>query len=322
METCKICNKEFKNLKSLSTHLTKEHNFLTKDYYDKFLKKEGDGQCYVCGNETSYRNINVGYLDNCSIECRSKNKTIKRDYWSGKRQPIDMVQKRIGNTNQFEKQKTLESTILERYGVSNITELESVKEKISIANKGKIVNRSCNWQKNIIISKKQNNTLKHNTETKNKIKKSLTKYHSENLDREKYITTSNNVKHLSGWYNNLYFRSSLELSFLINYNDKTFTSCEMKEYSVRYIHNGKIKTYFPDYTDGKFIYEIKPTSLLEYGVNPIKIQKAKEIFGDTYFVITEIESPYVTKQKIIDLISCGVIKLTKNSENIFKKYKY
>jgi hypothetical protein len=325
METCKVCDEQFKNLKSLSSHLNIKHNLNSKDYYDKYLKKNGEGECSVCGKETTFRGCGDGYLKTCSIKCASLDKDYRKkrsDLKKGKKQSEETIQKRVKNTNQVKKELNRKNTMLNRYGVDNPTKIEEIKTKISDKLTGVKHERTDEWQKNIINSKRQNNTLKHNTETKNKIKKSLSKYYSENLDREKYITTLNNVKHLSGWYNNLYFRSSLELSFLINYSTKTFTSCEVKEYSIRYIHNDKIKTYFPDYTDGKFIYEIKPTSLLEYGVNPIKIQKAKEIFGDTYFVITEIESPYVTKQKIIDLISCGMIKLTKNSENIFKKYKY
>jgi hypothetical protein len=62
--------------------------------------------------------------------------------------------------------------------------------------------------------------------------------------------------------------------------------------------------------------------LLKHGANPIKIQKGKEILGEKYLVITEIESPYITKEKINELIMSGVVKLNKNSENILKKYRY
>jgi hypothetical protein len=322
METCKICNEEFKNLKALTTHVNFKHNLNGREYYDNYLKIKGDGECCVCGKETTYRNVGVGYLKNCSIECRNKNKTIKRDYWLGKAQPKDMVNKRVSNTNQRVKQKNWEASNLQKYGVNNPMKVDEIKNKVIDKLTGSKLERTDEWQKNIIESKRKNNTLKHNNETKNKISESLNKFYSENLDREKYISTSNNVKHLSGWYNNLYFRSSLELSFLINNSDKIFTTCEIKKYAVKYFYKDKIKTYFPDFTDGNFIYEIKPTSLLEYGVNPIKIQKGKEIFGENYSIITEIESPYVTKQKIIELISTGAVKLTKNSENIFKKYRY
>lgn len=103
METCKICEEEFKNLNGLIKHSKSIHNISSKKYYDKYLKKEGDGECVVCGNKTTYRNVGTGYLKNCSIECRNKNKDIKRDYSKGKKQSKETIKKRIKNTNQKKK---------------------------------------------------------------------------------------------------------------------------------------------------------------------------------------------------------------------------
>jgi|GEM_PF-2908176 len=322
METCKICNEEFKDLKSLSAHINPKHGITTKNYYDTYLLEEGKNKCVVCGNETTYRGISVGYLKNCSLECRDNNKNIRHDYWKGKSQPKDMINKRVASTNQIEKQKTLEATIFDRYGVTNISELNTIKEKISIGNKGKTVNRNHEWQEKIIDSKRKNGTLKHNSETKSKISNSLNKFYGENLDREKYISTSNNVKHLSGWYNGLYFRSSLELSFLVNNNLKTFSNCETKKYAVNYLVKNKVKIYYPDYTDGEFIYEVKPTSLLNFSLNPIKIKSGNEKFGDSYKVITEKECNYISKDYIKQLIENGNVVLVKNSEKVFQKYRH
>lgn len=322
METCKICEETFKNLKGLVTHINTKHHFNGKEYYDYYLKKDGEGQCDVCGNETTYRNFGVGYLKNCSIECRNKNKTIKRDYWKGKTQSKETITKRIQNTDQVAKEKNRKQTMLDKYGVDNPCKLDIIKKVLSEKNKGKPLIRTNEWQNNIIESKKNNGTLKHSNETKNKISDSLNKYYSENLDREKYITTSNNIKHLSGWYNGLYFRSSLELSFLVNNNEKSFSSCETKKYAVNYSVKDKIKIYYPDYTDGEFIYEIKPTSLLNFSFNPIKINAAKDKFGDFYKVITEEECNYISKDTVKQLIEKGNVVLVKNSEKIFEKYKH
>jgi len=322
METCKICDKHFKNLKSLSTHLNTKHDLITKNYYDTYIKKDGEGNCNVCGKKTTYRNIGVGYLTNCSIECRNKDKTIKRDYWKGKSQPKEMVLKRVLNTDQIKKQKTLETTIVKRYGVSNITELESIKDKISSGNKGKILNRDHEWQKKIIESKKRNNTLKHSDETKQKISIKLNEYYTSNLNREKYISTSNNVDHFCGWYNGLYFRSSLELSFLIQNKDKVFTTCENNKYRIIYEKDNKQKSYYPDFTDNVFIYEIKPTTLLKFKDNQVKINQGFDLYGDKFKVITEKECPYIEKIKIFELIESGVVVVNENSLEKLKKYKY
>lgn len=321
METCKICNDEFNILKGLITHVNVKHSISTKDYYDQYLKKENEGKCEVCGKETTYRNAGTGYLKNCSIECRNKNKNIKRDFLVGKKQTTEQILKRVTNTNQIEKEKNRKQTMLKKYGVDNPTKLKSVCEVISKKNTGKKFSRSDEWQKKIIESKRENGTLKHSDETKNKIRSKINKFLSENFDREKYIN-KNKSNHISGWYNKLYFRSSLELSFLINNREKKFYSCENNNYGVVYNINGKKRVYYPDYTDGEFIYEIKPTNLLNFFNNDIKINEGFKIFGDRFKVVTEIESPYITKKIILDFIENGEIELCENSVKKLKIYKF
>lgn len=320
MQTCKICNQEFKNLKALSTHLNINHKITSKEYYDKFLIKESEGKCHVCNNQTTFRGINVGYLVNCSIECRNLNKTIKRDYWKGKKQSVETIKKRIENTNQISKQEKWEENNLRKLGVSNPSKLNEVKLKISRGNKGKKLPRDVKWQENIIKAKINNGTIKHNDVTKEKIKESLNRYYSENTERSKYI--SKNVNHLSGWYNNLHFRSSLELSFLINNQNEVFESCENESYKIPYKIGNKEKSYYPDFTNGNFIYEIKPKSLLKYKDNLFKIDSAKKVYGEKYKVITEEESPYVSKEIIMELIESKNIILSESSKDILARYKF
>ena len=320
MDTCKICDKEFKNLKGLTTHTNSKHNLNGREYYDKYLKKCCEGQCLVCGMETSYRNAGVGYLVTCSIECRNNNKNIKRDYWRGRTQSKETITKRIQNTNQIKKEANRKETMLDKYGVDNPLKLENIKTLVSKKLTGKKQNRSIDWQKNIITSKRKNGTLKHSDETKSKIGDSLNKYYSLNLDREKYISNSNS--HFCGWYNGLHFRSSLELSFLFMNKDVTFISCEKNEYKIIYEKDSKPKTYYPDYTDGDIIYEIKPSTLLEYKDNDLKIKKGLELYGDKYKVITEKEAPYIEKTKILELIEIGVVRVNEKTLSVLKNYKH
>jgi endogenous inhibitor of DNA gyrase (YacG/DUF329 family) len=70
---CEICGKEFKNCKSLARHL-RTHKITSKEYYDKFLKKEDEGICPICGKETSFKNIREGYCKFCSKKCAKKGK--------------------------------------------------------------------------------------------------------------------------------------------------------------------------------------------------------------------------------------------------------
>jgi uncharacterized protein YaeQ len=73
---CKICNDELKELKGLSIHLAKIHKYdnnQMKEYYDKYFKKENEGICYFCENESKYLNLIKGYHRICdSIECVGK----------------------------------------------------------------------------------------------------------------------------------------------------------------------------------------------------------------------------------------------------------
>lgn len=325
METCKICDKEFKNLKSLTTHANAKHDLPAKEYYDKYMRKEGEGECAVCGKETTYRNVGNGYLKTCSVECRNISDEY-RDKQSkakkGNKQSKETIDKRIKNTNQTNKEKTRKQTMLDKYGVDNPSKLDSIRKILSKKNKGKILVRTDDWQNNIIESKRKNGTLKHSDKTKKKISDKLNKFYSLNLDREKYIIHSNNVNHLSGWYNGLYFRSSLELSFLVKNQGKFFSSCENDEHKIVYDDNGKQRVYYPDFTDGKIVYEIKPTGLLDTHINKLKIQEGIKVYGDNYKVITEVESPYITKALIRNLIDSGKVKLTDRAEKVLEKYRF
>lgn len=324
METCEICKETFNNLKGLTTHVNFTHKINSKDYYDEHLLNLDEGKCSVCGTETTYRGLGVGYLKTCSVECRNLSKEYREKQSKakkGKKQTKETIEKRIKNTNQTKKESNRKQTMIKIYGVDNPTKLDSIKKVLSEKNKGKKQVRTDEWQTKIIDSKRVNGTLKHSDNTKIKISDGLNNYYSENLDREKYITQSNNVNHLSGWYNGLYFRSSLELSFLVQNKDKIFTSCENNNYKIIYNDNGKQRVYYPDFTDGKIIYEIKPTGLLDTHINNLKIQEGIKIHGDNYKVITEVESPYIRKTLIRELIHNGEVKLTKRAEIVLEKYR-
>ena len=98
---CKICDKEVKNL---GLHISQAHkNKITpKEYYDKYLKSEGEGICPVCGKETKFNKFSKGYFECCSIQCSSKNP---------------------------KRQEKIKSTLLKNKGVTNAFQIPEVKEK-------------------------------------------------------------------------------------------------------------------------------------------------------------------------------------------------
>lgn len=83
---CKICNFTItagsNRLLAIAFqgHIKKEHGIEnTKDYYDKYLKKPGEGFCSVCGKPTTYDNLFNGYRKYCLGFC-SANKVKAEEY--------------------------------------------------------------------------------------------------------------------------------------------------------------------------------------------------------------------------------------------------
>jgi hypothetical protein len=75
MPSCQICLEKIKNSKSLTNHLRK-HQITSQEYYDRFLKKLGEGYCKVHHNPTKYENITMGYKKNCSKSCGNSSRAI------------------------------------------------------------------------------------------------------------------------------------------------------------------------------------------------------------------------------------------------------
>ncbi|MCK5018916.1 MAG: hypothetical protein KAS32_17775, partial [Candidatus Peribacteraceae bacterium] len=103
MIICKLCEKKIKSIKSLSIHLRKHKNITIEEYYNKFLKKGNNDSCLVCRNKTKFISLSHGYNIYCSRNCS-------------------------GNDAKNRIKKTQETMIL-KYGVSNCSSLDWVKQK-------------------------------------------------------------------------------------------------------------------------------------------------------------------------------------------------
>lgn len=104
MNICQICQKEFKNVNGLAKHITNQHKNITKEqYYNTYICESS--QFCRCGKSKKFRNLGVGYLEFCSVSCRSKFIT-PISYWLGKKQSQITIEKR-------------QNTIEMRYGVNN-----------------------------------------------------------------------------------------------------------------------------------------------------------------------------------------------------------
>lgn len=73
---CKICGER---TNSLGSHIVQVHHITCKEYYDKYLRKHGEGICPTCGKETTFRGImKGGYLTHCSWSCAQQDEKVMK----------------------------------------------------------------------------------------------------------------------------------------------------------------------------------------------------------------------------------------------------
>ena len=71
---CKLCNQEFAHL---ALHLKYSHKDITiKEYYDRFLRKDGEGFCFTCGKPLKFYDLKRGYKHYCNSKCELADKRI------------------------------------------------------------------------------------------------------------------------------------------------------------------------------------------------------------------------------------------------------
>ena len=116
MENCHICKRSFKNLNSLSKHISFSHPDITRqEYYDHFIKVASP--ICKCGELKKFRDLGVGYLEFCSTSCAEVYRPAKP--WLGKTQPASLVKKRVSNTDQQARESSRRDTMTSRYGTTN-----------------------------------------------------------------------------------------------------------------------------------------------------------------------------------------------------------
>jgi len=126
---CKICDREFKNYNGLVSHIHGSYKLSSKDYYNKYLKKENEGIC-KCGNNTNFISISKGYRKHCSIKCSVNSKEIIE-----KRKQTCL--ERYGNENPSNNKEIIEKrkqTSIKNWGFDNPNKSKEVREKIKKTN--------------------------------------------------------------------------------------------------------------------------------------------------------------------------------------------
>lgn len=122
---CKLCGKEIGN-KGLTSHFKRIHNITSKEYYDKYLKEDGEGVCPICGKETAFIKFTKGYHTFCSPKCAGSSKDVLK-----LRQKTCLEKYGVDNPAKAEPVKEkLKQTNLKRYGVENVSASKPIRVKV------------------------------------------------------------------------------------------------------------------------------------------------------------------------------------------------
>lgn len=74
---CKLCGQTFDHHIPFNAHLTEKHGLSSRNYYDKYIKKENEGKCVICGKDTVFISATKGYRECCSVGCANTQRTRK-----------------------------------------------------------------------------------------------------------------------------------------------------------------------------------------------------------------------------------------------------
>ena len=128
----------------------------------------------------------------------------------------------------------------------------------------------------------------------------------------------------SGWYKNWFFRSVLELSYMINVIEKgkiKWESAEKRKYMIKYTDfKGEQRNYFADFfiNDSKIV-EIKPERLKNSSKVIAKCKAAEEFCKNNGYEFEIITPKMITSEEIKKLYIEKKIKFTDKYEEKFRK---
>lgn len=127
----------------------------------------------------------------------------------------------------------------------------------------------------------------------------------------------------SGWYNGWYFRSLIELSYMVNVIERfnlNWESAEKNKWVVKYEGvDGNMKNYFPDFViNNKYLVECKPKNLWGSKINILKKEAAENFCENKKMKYKLTEVRKLTDKELLDLYQNGKIKFIERYEQKFK----
>ena len=131
----------------------------------------------------------------------------------------------------------------------------------------------------------------------------------------------------SGWYNGWFFRSILELSYMIKvierYNMK-WENGEDRSHTISYTDgDGIVRNYNPDFIiNNKYVVEIKPTKLIKTAKVMGKVNAGIEYCSKNNMIYKITNVPPLTTEEFRELIDTNKVKLTNRySKKYNEEYK-
>lgn len=123
----------------------------------------------------------------------------------------------------------------------------------------------------------------------------------------------------SGWYKGWYFRSLLELSYMINIIERfnlKWKSAESQPYKVKYkSFDGKERTYFADFIiNDKYVVECKPKKLMKSDLVIRKAIAAKKLFQSKGLIYKLVSVRKLSNLEVKELYDKKMIIFTKRYE--------
>jgi very-short-patch-repair endonuclease len=170
---CKICNKKYKNL---SLHVKGAHKIEPKIYYDKWIRKDGEGICY-CNKETNFVGISNGYCKFCGSSCLTSSPETQKQY---KLTCLKKYNKESASSTP-ETQMKIKNSFLKKYGVDSPLKNKEIMDK-----KNETIKNRYGSLKNKLISDKKKTTSLKNYGVDCPLKSELVKNKIKNTCKFKY----------------------------------------------------------------------------------------------------------------------------------------
>jgi hypothetical protein len=125
----------------------------------------------------------------------------------------------------------------------------------------------------------------------------------------------------SGWYKGWYFRSLIELTYMVNVIENyslNWKTGESKEYKITFEYKGNLKNYFPDFIiNDKYMIECKPKNLWKTDLIIHKKIAAEDFCKKNNLIYKIRDIKILSDDEILNLYNSGNLVWIKRYEQKF-----